>query len=197
VSPQEMYLTSSLPNFDFSEELLTGEWQPTVKYVAYGYIQPKSYKDNENIQTVFPSVVFTLDFKNEDVRNFIILYLPLFLLFLLIFTSLLTKVTDIGTRFPVVAGVIPILALHSLVIESISPTTSNMTKIDLLYLSLVMLALLILLFQAYVGLRVKALPTISQEEIEKRTTRLKLANDVIILSVLAILISVITYTSFS
>jgi len=195
VSPTELYFSSDVYNFDLSNNLLTGNWKPAKQYVDNGYIESSFKKDtNGGIQTDFPCVAFTIDFKNEDLRHFILLYLPLFLIFFLVFTSLLTKVENLAVRFPIVAGVVPILALHSLVIESVSPAGSDITKIDQTYLTLILLSLLILLFQSYVGLTVKG---VKEQLLAQKKKLLKQLNDIVIILVLVALIASVTYTTFT
>lgn len=197
VSPAELYFVSDEKSFELSDDLLIGNWLPSKFYVQSGYIQTKYKQQKGTIQTDFPSVVFTIDFQNEDFRHFIILYLPLFLIFFLIFTSLLTKIDLISLRLPLVVGVIPILALHSLVIESASPVGSSITKIDQMYLTLILLALVILLFQSYVGLAIKGFAEGEVQIFEQKKKQLKLTNDILIVLVLAALIISLTYSTFT
>lgn len=197
VSPYELYFTSDTDSFGLSKDLLSGNWKPETIYVDYGYLKSATYREYTAFQAIFPSVAFTIDFKNTDLRHFIILYLPLFLLFLIIFTSLLTGVESIHIRFPIVASVIPILALHSLVIESVSPPGSHMTKIDQTYLTIITLSLIILLFQSYVGLTIKGLTDSGDRFVEKRKERLKKINDFVIIFVLAVLIISVSYSTFT
>jgi hypothetical protein len=187
-SPSELYFVGNTSNFKLSDNLLTGNWKPLKKYVDSGYI--KSIAD-------FPSTVFTIDFYNRDLRHFILLYLPLFLIFFLIFASLLTSVTNIEVRFPVVAGVIPILALHSLVIESVSPPGSNITKVDQIYLTLIVLSLVILLFQSYIGLATKKFVGAAPELSKEKEVELKKLNDIVMVLTLIALVVAMTYTTFT
>ena len=197
VSPYELYFTSDTDSFGLSKNLLSGNWRPDTIYVDYGYLKSATYREYTAFQAIFPSVAFTIDFKNADFRHFIILYLPLFLLFLIIFTSLLTNVDSISIRFPIVASVVPILALHSLVIESVSPTGSHMTKIDQIYLTIIGLSLVILLFQAYVGLTVKGFVGEKEKIVIQHKERLKKINDFVIIFVLAVLVISVSYSTFT
>ncbi|MBU1008135.1 hypothetical protein KKA53_03600 [Candidatus Dependentiae bacterium] len=196
VSPAELYFSSDVYNFDLSDNLLTGNWQPSKQYVDNGYIQSSFKKEDQkkSIRTDFPCVVFTIDFKNQDARHFILLYLPLLLIFFIVFTSLLTKIDAIDIRFPVVASVVPILALHSLVIESASPVGSDITKIDQIYLALILLALLILLFQSYLSLALKGA---TEDMLTKKKKLLKQMNDFVIIFVLTALLCFVTYSTFT
>jgi hypothetical protein len=181
VGPAELYFHGTEKDFELSGDILTGNWQAGKRYVSHGYINAK--------EADFPSVVFTIDFYNNDLRHYILLYLPLFLIFFLIFTSLLIKVGDLHLRLPIVAGVVPILALHSLVIERVSPRGSSITKVDEIYLMLVVLSMFILIFQAYLGLTMKAHYD-AEEELSKEEERsFKLL-------VLCALIAALTYVTF-
>lgn len=197
VSPSELYYSSDFYNFETEPNINSGNWIPTTKYAQSGYVKTEFKQQEGSITADFPSVVYTLDFKNEDLRHFIILYLPLFLIFLLIFTSLLTKIEELSIRFPVVAGVIPILALHSLVIESSSPIGSHITKVDQVYFTLISLALVILLFQSYVALSMRRIIDVESPETKRKKQKVKLYNDIVILLVLTTLIAVLTYSTFS
>jgi hypothetical protein len=197
ISASELYFSSDEKNLELSNNLLTGNWIPSNNHVDTGFVKTEFKKGEEVIETGIPSVVFTVDFKNENLRNFIILYLPLFLIFFLIFASLLTRIDNIGIRLPIVASVVPILALHSLVIESMSPTGSNITKVDQIYLTLIGLSLIILLVQAYIGLFVKNIGDLTKEKQKQRLIHLKKANDFVILLVLTTLIISLTYSTFS
>jgi len=197
VSPTELNFVSDTYNFEISDDLSVGNWTPVKTYVSSGYLQTKYKRQKGEIQTDFPSIVFTIDFENKDLRHFIILYLPLFLIFFLIFTSLLTVIDRLELRLPIVAGVVPILALHSLVIENISPVGSSITKVDQTYLTLVLLALLILIVQAYIGLSLKGNEHQSPEHLKKKKQKLKLINDIVIIVVLAALVVSMTYSTFT
>lgn len=197
VSPTEMYFLSNNYGLELSDNISSGSWAPSKHYVETGYIQTKFKQEKGAVQTDFPCVAYTIDFKNHDLRHFIILYLPLLLIFLLIFTSLLTKIDELGLRFPIVAGVIPILALHSLVIESISPPSGNMTKIDKVYFTLVGLAMVILVFQSFVVSSIKTYREKKPEELEKKKEKLRTINAIIILFVITALTSAITYFTLS
>lgn len=196
VSPNELYFYSDVYNFELADRLLTGNWVPAKRYVDNGYVQTSLKKDKGSIQADFPGVAFTIDFRNEDLRHFIILYLPLFLIFLLIFASLLMKIDDTSLRFPIVASVIPILALHSLVVENISPPGSHMTKVDQIYFTLILLALLILIFQAYLGMKFRYLRKEIKSVYDKAKGKLKVANDILIIFVLSALIAAMSYATF-
>lgn len=196
-SPNELYFEGSEKNFRLSPLPNTGNWVPLKKYFESGYTESKLADAKEPLKADFPSVVFTIDFYNEDLRHYIILYLPLLLLFFLIFSSLLTHVTDVNTRLAVVAGVTPILALHSFVIDTISPASSSMTKIDIVYIWLIFLALIILLFQSYVGIVVKQHSGEESEIPHKKEQQLKQLNDLVIVAVLLALTTIITYTTFT
>ena len=197
VSPQELYFVSDKTHFGVSDDLLSGNWQPTEMYVDYGHFDQTAKKEVEAFQATFPCAAFTIDFKNEDFRHFIILYLPLFMLFLIIFISLLVTIENLNIRFPVVAGVVPILALHSLVIESVSPSGSRMTKIDHIYLTIIALSLFILMFQAYLGIAIRNLKDKKSSIVEAKTRQLRIINDLVIAIVLSILILSVTYSTFS
>lgn len=197
VSPTELCFISDTFNFELSEDLAMGNWFPKKTYVSSGYLQTKYKRQKGAIQTDFPTVVFTIDFENRDIRHFILLYLPLFLIFFLIFTSLLTIIDRLELRLPIVAGVVPILALHSLVIENVSPKGSSITKVDQIYLTLVLLALIILLFQAYVGLSLKGAARKSVEFLKKKKVQLKILNDIVIVITLTALIVSLTYSTFT
>jgi hypothetical protein len=197
VSPQELYFVSDKTHLGMSDDLLSGNWKPSETYVDYGHLDQSEKKDVAAFQAEFPCAAFTIDFRNEDFRHFIILYLPLFMLFLIIFISLLVAIENIGTRFSVVAGVVPILALHSLVIESVSPAGSRMTKIDHIYLTIIALSLFILMFQAYLGLAIRSLKDKKSSIVEAKTSQLRIINDLVIAIVLSLLILSITYSTFS
>ncbi len=207
VTPNELYFSSTNKNLNLSGYTATGSWIPINNYVDAGYIEARATytRAHEKQQiaklktkTVFPCVVYTIDFKNEDLRRFIILYLPLILLFLLIFSSLLTMIDDIALRLGIVTGVVPILALHSLVIEKISPISGLITKVDIIFFSIITLSLLILLFQSYTGLTLKELIEKKQiEKFERKKVILEKFNDIFVFLVLICLLIAITYTTFS
>lgn len=196
VSPQELSFNSEESSLNLSHDLKSRNWAAKKTYVDTGYLETSPGKGGIAFKAYFPTAIFTIDFYNKDLRHFVILYLPLFLLFLLIFSSLLLRIDLVSSRLPIVVGVTPILALHSLVIENISPPGSHITKVDKIYFSLIGLALIMLMFQAYIGFVNGSFPQKSEDFIEQKNKQLKRANDFVIVFVLAALIIALTYTTF-
>jgi len=197
ISPSEAYFDSKDHDLDVLKSINTGNWKLTERYVQSGYTQTQLHQEKGTIDASFPAVVFTIDFKNRNLRHFITLYLPLFLLFFVIFISMLIRLSAISSRISVVVSAMPILALHSLVIESASPPGSHLTKLDQTYLVLILLSLFILFFQSYLGLKLRKFKEKAEEVFSKKLEQLKEMNAIAILMILSILIISLTYTTFT
>lgn len=195
VTPNELCFTSSPDNFAIADEkMLTSSWRPGDKTVEAGYIKALLSTQDTSLETNYPCVAFTLEFANTSIRDLISLYFPLFILFFLGFFSLLIDIRKDTLRTTVLVTSMPSLALFRLVIDQITPPASNITRIDLLYYTLVCLALMLVLFQVYSLLVLRKANNGTREPSEEKRIRyLELLNSSLFLIISAALVGMISY----
>lgn len=193
VTPNELCFLSSVHNFALAEEILTSTWMPRRKIVKAGYVKSMLSDHDTSLETSYPCVSFTLEFANTSIRDLVSLYFPLFILFLFGLFSLLIDVRKDALRTTVLVTSMPSLALFRLVIDQIAPSSSNITRIDLLYYALVSLALCMVLFQVYSLLVFRLIGKELKNSNDPRVIRLEVMNSALFLFVIAALISMISY----
>ena len=195
VTPNELCFVSSKDNFALADEkILTSTWRPQKKVVESGYIKALLSESDSSLETNYPCVAFTLEFANSSVRDLISLYFPLFILFFLGFFSLMIDIRKDALRTTVLVTSMPSLALFRLVIDQITPPASNITRIDLLYYTLVCLALMLVLFQVYSLLVLRKANRGQREQSEeKRIYSLELLNSTLFLIISIALVGMISY----
>lgn len=198
VTPNEMCFLSSKDNFALADEkILTSTWRPQRKVVEAGYIKALLSDSDTSLETNYPCVAFTLEFANSSIRDLVSLYFPLFILFFLGFFSLMIDIRKDALRTTVLVTSMPSLALFRLVIDQITPPASNITRIDLLYYTLVCLALMLVLFQVYSLLVLRKANNGKKEESEEKRIRfLELLNSTLFLVVSTALVGMISYIHF-
>ena len=135
----------------------------------------------------------TIDFENTSKRDLITLYFPMFVIFLIGLLSLSLGLKD-GARLGLIAAALPILVLFRTAIDAPSPNVGEATKVDYIYFVLVFLSLLILLFQAYLAIRIRMEEDKGKLPPKKRASLEKL-NYIAFISILILLIIFVTYGS--
>jgi len=192
VTPNELVFETKESDFELSDDIFVSTWLPVKKEVQAGYARSVLNKSRENMHVSYPLVVFTISFQNHSVRDLITLYFPLFVIFFIGFFSLLVDLRETH-RLLLIASSMPLLVLYQIVINNISPPSSGITKVDFIYFLLVFLSLIILLFQAYVVLRMRRIHPLPKEEQEKTVSRLSTLNSLIFIFIIILLLAAITY----
>ncbi len=162
IDNHRIYLTlnnASLPNYHAAFTTAQSSFQVADTIYAFGW----TYKDKSvtsGLQTsildnvsqkklVNPRIIFALDFTNESFKRFILITMPLFILF---FLSLFTLSLDVRKQYETVVGIaaamMTALVSYNFVIESASPKVAYFTLSDTFFNLFLILNFLIFLFDA-------------------------------------------------
>jgi len=196
VTPQELVFVSKHENFDLSEGILVSNWTPLKTEVKSGYLNASINPNDASMDISYPCVIFSIDFQNSGMRDLISLYFPMFVLFIIGLFSFAINIVDVN-RLLIIATSLPILVLFRMVIDALSPAVGYTTHIDFVYYLLVFLSLLILFFQAYVVLSVQRADKKTEVEQLHMKRTLENANELMYISILALLVILMTYNHFA
>jgi hypothetical protein len=185
-TPYEIYFESDKDFLSISEQNLLDDWAPIDKTVQCGYVRSELYPKDPALNISYPVVAFSINFINLGIRDLISLYFPMFVIFIIALFCLLIDIKDTA-RFGYVAATIPLLVLFRMVIDQVSPQAGYTTHLDYVYNLLVFLSLGILIFHAYVILRLQAIKEHPAGVKERMFTRLELYNHLVFYSVLFLL----------
>jgi len=147
---QKGYFRANLANFKFENDVQTPGWELIGKGVKVGYSE--FLLDNKDPKKTidFPRIIFYMDFKNDNLKNIIIIFLPLFITFF-IFTFFISteyaKHQDLITG--IAAGAIPSILGYRFVIEAISPKISYFTFSDYIFALIIVFSFVIFLINFY------------------------------------------------
>jgi|SaaInlLV_10m_DNA_2_1039722.scaffolds.fasta_scaffold00147_21 hypothetical protein len=195
VSQNELVFDAEKEGLRLSDNLLAGSWKPIDKSVETGYIKSDLVEENKTMEIGYPCVVFSVKFLNHDFRRFVTLYLPLFLLLFVAIFSLFAELGS-GSQGALVGGAVPGIIFYRLVINSLSPASESLTKIDSVYFLLVALALIILFFYAYTLLVLKIIKDLPKTVYDKRLLSLEKQNEILLYVVLLALTIFLAYITF-
>jgi|SaaInlLV_10m_DNA_2_1039722.scaffolds.fasta_scaffold19496_2 hypothetical protein len=194
MTANEMVFESDKESFTLSDNLMITNWSPVETRVSSGYLSADINSKHESVGLGYPSTAFTIDFKNVMLRDFIVLYIPLFLLFFIGFMSLV--MTYDKERLMLIATSMPILVLYSLALDGMSPDFSGITKVDKTYFLLIFLSIVILALQSYVNLKIKQSKIDSTKNEKTLIKKLNKTNNIVMVAVLFALILGMSYITF-
>lgn len=162
IDNHRIYLTlnnASLPKYHAAFITAQSSFQVAETIYAYGWtykdrsaktgLQINTLDDVSQKKLINQRIIFSLDFSNESFKRFILITLPLFILF---FLSLFTLSLDARKQYETVVGIaaamMTALVSYNFVIESASPKVAYFTLSDTFFNLFLVLNFLIFLFDA-------------------------------------------------
>jgi hypothetical protein len=141
-------LITAPSSFQVAKTIYASGWTYKDRSVKSGW-QTNLLDDVQQKNLTHPRIVFALDFANESFKKFILITLPLFILF---FLSLFTLSLDVRKQYETVVGIaaamMTALVSYNFVIESASPKVAYFTLSDVFFNLFLILNFLIFLFDA-------------------------------------------------
>ena len=149
LNPQEVVLTSYNTNLTINKETFTGNWSIRNKDVEYGYSKSELDEYNPEKTSLFPLVLFSLDFEKTGMKKTFIIFFTLFIAFFLSIFSLLINPQNKGGILSLSVGSISFLIFNLFVIQRITPDVRYFTISDKIFTLLLTSVFLILLLNIY------------------------------------------------
>lgn len=183
--------------FNTQEDTLTLEkktffaWNVTSTKTDAGYIESALNTKNTDLKTTYPAAVFSIAFETPNKNNLFSLFLPLFLIFLLLLFSFFYDIAA-SERIATVTAIVPSLILFKLVINSMAPQTAFTTHIDYFFYGLALLSLFVLFFQMFVALSIQKNKDESELRLKEVKHYLAAYNDIFFVACFCILFLLIT-----
>lgn len=153
LTPREFRLDVDDKSLALAGKDLVPDFTPVTTSVKSGYVLSTLSTHDESMSIGYPAAEFSITFAGVGVRNFISLYFPMFVLFLISLFSFAMNINEVN-RLMCVAAAIPILVLFRMVIDASAPTIGYTTHIDFIYNLFVCLSMIMFTFQSYISLRV-------------------------------------------
>jgi len=146
VSPSEAIYISYKTNISATPNLQPGDWINKDNNVGYGFSTAQLDKFNPERTIQHPVVLFSFDFEKVGIKNILILFAPLFVIFFLSFFSLMINIDNIKTIISFSTGSITTFIFNLFVILRMSPDVSYFTISDKIYSLLLICVFAIMLF---------------------------------------------------
>lgn len=139
-------------NLKYENDVELQGWRVVNKGTKVGYSEFLLDNNDERKTIKFPRVIFYMDFKNDNIKNIIIIFLPLFITFFM-FTFFISteyaKHQELITGFA--SAAIPSILGYRFVIESMSPKISYFTFADCIFALFIVLSSVIFLVNFYLN----------------------------------------------
>ncbi len=139
----EAIFISSENSFQVAPTVYASGWSYQGKSVKSG-LQLNVLDQSTNTKLISPRTIFALDFANESFKRFILIILPLFIIFFLsLFTLSIDPVKQYATVVSIPAAMMGALVSYFFVIESMSPKVGYFTLADIFFSVFVVLNFMI------------------------------------------------------
>lgn len=146
VSPSEAIFISYKTNISAAPNLKPGDWINKDNNVNYGYSTAQLDKFSPERTIQHPVVLFSFDFEKAGIKNILIIFAPLFVIFFLSFFSLMINIENTKAIIAFSSGSITTFIFNLFVIMRMSPIVSYFTISDKIYSLLLICVFSILLF---------------------------------------------------
>jgi hypothetical protein len=136
ISFGEILLISDSTMVSSSSQLHTKDWTYHDGEADYGYRTEFLHQSDDRKNIEYPIVVFYLSFLQEGIKNILVIFLPLFIMFFLSLVSLLVSVDNSRMRMPISIGSLSALLFYRFILESLTPKVGYFTISDKVYLAI-------------------------------------------------------------
>lgn len=133
----------------FSESLFTPGWTRINEDVESGYGQTILNKQNQELNSVFPRAIFTMDFVTSSFRDILLIFLPLFVVFFLSLFVFSFNPHNKDIILGISASVVPAILGYRFVIETMSPKVSYFILSDHIFTMFLILAFLLFFMNTF------------------------------------------------
>lgn len=157
LSPAEVIFVAGRSNLDISPDLSVLGWRCIDWRVVAGFAEQKFAGRLNKQESIFPRVVFSLDFERFGSRHIVSIFIPLLMIF---FMALFTFSFDPNGKaassiLPLSATAITALIAYRFVIENMSPPVGYFMASDYIFLVFLSVCLIIFCFNVF-GTMVRA-----------------------------------------
>lgn len=144
----EVVFDAPIDSFQISPTIYASGWTYQNKSTVSG-LQVNTIDQKTQKKIVSPRAIFSLDFSNESFKRFILIILPLFIVFFLsLFTLSIDPIRQYETVVGIPAAMMTALVSYFFVIESVSPKVAYFTLADVFFNVFLVLNFMIFVFDA-------------------------------------------------
>lgn len=133
----------------FSDSLFTPGWTRINEDVESGYGQTILNTQNQELNSVFPRAIFTMDFVTSSFRDILLIFLPLFVVFFLSLFVFSFNPHNKDIILGISASVVPAILGYRFVIETMSPKVSYFILSDHIFTMFLILAFLLFFMNTF------------------------------------------------
>lgn len=152
VSPRELIFIGSGKKFTRSEAVFTAGWTIENMQVRFGFSQGYLDQEDERKLVEHPKAVFSLDLKRTGLRDVLVIFLPLFLIFFIsVFALSFNPVTDKSNIYYLGAGAVPSMITYRFVIQNMAPNVGYFMLSDQIFNFFLIFALIHFVFCVFLG----------------------------------------------
>ena len=161
LSPAEVNFTSARSNFVVNADINIPGWRPIDRRVATGFAEEQlETRDNGRQETLYPKVVFSVDFERIGSRHIISIFIPLLLIFYIaLFSFSLDPAGKFATQVISLSyTAITALIAYRFVIENMAPPVGYFMSSDYIFLMFLIACCVIFfanIFSGYLSVMVK------------------------------------------
>jgi len=137
VFPSDIILTSEKKAFTISAAMHLEEWNITNTHVNYGYeeIELEKFQPKKIIR--YPKIVFSIDVTRIGIRQILLIFLPLFLIFLIsLFSLSFDPKTHKGEVLSLSLGAVSSAIAYRFVIQNLAPNVGYFILSDHMFMIL-------------------------------------------------------------
>lgn len=147
VAPEEMYYVVEASSFQMLPNIFPANWKIVDTQVDAGFLNLPLDKQDESKKAANPKALFVINFAKASIKDFLIIFIPLFSAACFSLLSFAMNITNPIGRFTLAISAVTALLGYRFVIEQIMPKVGYFTSTDAIYLFLLIFAFMCFIFQ--------------------------------------------------